>query len=112
MARLYVWFTPKWQQSPSHSRRRQQTAAEHTATVSMFLLITAVLVTAAAADERGVFTTESFKADMSLTQAAKSRKAGPNHTVGPVPAGVAWDGKHSQFCVGVGLGGGVVRVFG
>ena len=63
------------------------------------ILLCTLLVTVhtAGADERGVFAADSFKSDMSLSPAAKSRKAGPNHTVGPVPTGVAWDGEPHTF---------------
>lgn len=58
------------------------------------LLVALAALSPAHADteERGVFTSDTFKSDMTLIKAAKNRKAGPNHTVGPVPAGVAWDG--------------------
>lgn len=50
-----------------------------------------------------MFKSGSYKADMTLTPASKSRKAGPNLTVGPVPAGVAWDGEWwlVDFCCGL-----------
>ncbi len=69
------------------------TTAASIMSVLSILLVAAVLTTTVAGEERGVFMADSFTADMTLTAAAKSRKAGPNKTVGPVPAGVAWDGE-------------------
>lgn len=84
--------------APAHtSRPPGQTAAAHKASIVQLLVLCTVLtapIVAHAAEGRGVFAADSFKADLTLA-VVKNRKAGPNHTVGPVPAGVAWDGEYS-----------------
>lgn len=84
------------QQCSSKPKRRQPASYR---TLFLYITCTAALTVPAAAAEaegRGVFASDSFRADLTLA-VVKNRKAGPNHTVGPVPAGVAWDGKSWLF---------------
>lgn len=87
------------QQHPRSSKPQKQTTAALRRRTAPLVLLLAVLAAAAVsavsadAADAGVFAVGSFAVDMTLTPATKNRKAGPNSTVGPVPAGVAWDGE-------------------
>lgn len=90
--------TPSHRKKPcSYSQRTPSACRSARRAALLVLLVALAVLTPACADteERGVFTSGSFKSDMTLIKAAKNRKAGPNHTVGPVPAGVAWDGEQA-----------------
>lgn len=81
-----------------HSTMQLNTAAGRAAILQLLFLCTVLTAPAAVlaeAEGRGVFAADSFQADMNLA-VAKNRRTGPNHTVGPVPAGVAWDGVCAQ----------------
>jgi hypothetical protein len=75
------------------------TAARRAAITQLLLLCTVLTAPAAVrAEARGVFAADSFQADTTLA-VAKNRRTGPNHTVGPVPAGAAWDGEsYTRSC--------------
>lgn len=68
-------------------------------------LVIVVLLTAPAAraKERGVFAAEVFQADMKLTPKSNNRKEGPKNNIGPVPAGLAWDGEQCSWLIGAAL---------
>jgi hypothetical protein len=86
-------------QCSSSKPQRLQSVSNRAWFVLVMVACTTVLTVPAAAAEaegRGVFAADSFSADLTLA-VVKNRKAGPNHTVGPVPAGVAWDGKSGLF---------------
>lgn len=80
------------------STMQHNTAAGRASILQLLFLCTVLTAPAAVlaeAEGRGVFIADSFPADMNLA-VAKNRRTGPNHTVGPVPAGVAWDGARAQ----------------
>lgn len=91
------------QQHPRSSKPHKQPKSAPRCRTAPRVLLLAVLVAAAVSAvsaDAGVFAAGSFAVDMTLSPAAKNRKAGPNSTVGPVPAGVAWDGECCiAFCL-------------
>lgn len=89
---------------PASSIRRWQNArlvrgAVQQSALLLCIMWSMLMVPLGVASE-GILIEDTFNSDITLTPAPKSRKSGPNLTVGPVPTGVAWDGSNLWTATG------------